>query len=348
MVTRIIKWVLLAILFASPASAATPLITCNTSNHALQSNGATQQFLCATVGGSPAGSDTDVQFNQGGVFGGSANYTFDYLNNQLNILGVLNVGVFEPNFATGLNVEPPQSTNPLFDLRFQGASYSIMSVYSPTGNFGFGGCAETAEYDIPDVNHFFQVTSCGNMIILSTDPMYIESPGNNAYLGDGLGDGNSTYFNVSDNNQNFIWSANGNTIASLDTGGNFLATSFTNDSSNFWKFGAANTKVASITVGGTAHSLLTTGTTSPSSVTSCGTGTPTVTGTDVRGTVTTGSAATACTVNFGTAFATAPFCTVSDNSLVSFPSVTSTNTGSLVIGLSAALTGGKVTYVCIQ
>jgi hypothetical protein len=53
--------------------------------------------------GSPAvaaGSNTQVQFNQGGVFGASANLTFDYGNNKLTMLGHQVFG----NTATPANV----------------------------------------------------------------------------------------------------------------------------------------------------------------------------------------------------------------------------------------------------
>ena len=53
--------------------------------------------------GSPAvaaGSNTQVQFNQGGVFGASANLTFDYSNNKLTMLGYQVFG----NTATPANV----------------------------------------------------------------------------------------------------------------------------------------------------------------------------------------------------------------------------------------------------
>ena len=53
--------------------------------------------------GSPAvaaGSNTQVQFNQGGVFGASANLTFDYSSNKLTMLGYQVFG----NTATPANV----------------------------------------------------------------------------------------------------------------------------------------------------------------------------------------------------------------------------------------------------
>lgn len=87
-------------------------------------------------------------------------------------------------------------------------------------------------------------------------------------------------------------------------------------------------------------------------VASCGTGSPTVTAasSDLRGSVTTGTAATSCTITFkgSPAFASAPFCVVSGSSTVSFAAVTSTSTTTLVLGISAAVTGDVITWHCIQ
>jgi hypothetical protein len=47
-----------------------------------------------------AGANTQLQFNQGGVFGASANLTFDYGNNKLTMLGYQVLG----NTATPANV----------------------------------------------------------------------------------------------------------------------------------------------------------------------------------------------------------------------------------------------------
>lgn len=90
------------------------------------------------------------------------------------------------------------------------------------------------------------------------------------------------------------------------------------------------------------------GLTGPGTPTTCGTGSPSVVGTNTRGTITTGTAATACTLPWGTTLSSAPFCVVSDDSLVGFASVTSTSTTNMIIGISSALSGAKITYHCIQ
>lgn len=83
-------------------------------------------------------------------------------------------------------------------------------------------------------------------------------------------------------------------------------------------------------------------------VASCGTGSPSISGTDTKGVITTGTAATSCTVNFHTSFSSAPVCTMSTSSTASVGDISSVGTGSVVFGLSVALTAGKIYYHCIQ
>lgn len=61
---------------------------------------ATYQDIAGGGAGTVAGSDTQLQFNQGGVFGASANLTYDYSNNKLTLLGYQVFG----NRATPANV----------------------------------------------------------------------------------------------------------------------------------------------------------------------------------------------------------------------------------------------------
>ena len=57
-------------------------------------------ILTTSSSANAAGSDTQIQFNQGGVFGASGNLTFDYGNNKLTMLGYQVFG----NTATPANV----------------------------------------------------------------------------------------------------------------------------------------------------------------------------------------------------------------------------------------------------
>ncbi len=58
-----------------------------TKDYVLTSNGTTAVWAAATGGGSPGGSDTQVQFNDGGSFGGDSGLTFDKTNNALTVGG---------------------------------------------------------------------------------------------------------------------------------------------------------------------------------------------------------------------------------------------------------------------
>lgn len=81
-------------------------------------------------------------------------------------------------------------------------------------------------------------------------------------------------------------------------------------------------------------------------ITLCGTGTGTVVGDDQSGTITTATAATACTATFSKAYQKAPVCTVTDDSLVGFADISSVSTSAVTFGISSALTGGHLYYQC--
>jgi hypothetical protein len=48
-------------------------------------------FISGAAGGTPGGSDEQVQYNEGGSFGGSEKFTFDYNNDKLELTGTLKV-----------------------------------------------------------------------------------------------------------------------------------------------------------------------------------------------------------------------------------------------------------------
>lgn len=83
-------------------------------------------------------------------------------------------------------------------------------------------------------------------------------------------------------------------------------------------------------------------------VSSCGTGSPTVIGNDQGGIITTGTAATTCTLTFknpipaGTTLA----CNVTDDSLVGFADISATSTSAVSFGISSALSGGHLYFQC--
>ena len=80
-------------------------------------------------------------------------------------------------------------------------------------------------------------------------------------------------------------------------------------------------------------------------VSSCGTGSPSVVGDDEGGTITTGTAATSCTLTFSSAYRYTPYMAgLSDNSATIVPSVTSISTTTVTFALGAGLSGGQVYY----
>lgn len=81
-------------------------------------------------------------------------------------------------------------------------------------------------------------------------------------------------------------------------------------------------------------------------VSSCGTGSPTLTGDDQTGTVTTGTAATSCTVTFSKAYRNTPTCNFNDNSSTIPGDISSISTTQVTFALGAGLSGGSLYYQC--
>ncbi|HEV2225014.1 MAG TPA: hypothetical protein VGR84_18630 [Candidatus Acidoferrales bacterium] len=81
------------------------------------------------------------------------------------------------------------------------------------------------------------------------------------------------------------------------------------------------------------------------SLASCGTGSPTITGTDGQGTVTTGTSAATCHVNFATAYTNKPNCTVTwqvEADALSY----SIAVGGLVVTPASSVSGHLFNYRC--
>lgn len=81
-------------------------------------------------------------------------------------------------------------------------------------------------------------------------------------------------------------------------------------------------------------------------LTSCGTGSPTITGDDQTGTVTTGTAATSCTMTFSKAYRATPVCNFNDDSSTIPGDISSISTTNVVFALGAGLSGGHLYYSC--
>lgn len=85
-------------------------------------------------------------------------------------------------------------------------------------------------------------------------------------------------------------------------------------------------------------------------VSSCGTGSPTLSANsnDVTGDVTTGTAATACTITFGSVYSSTPEIFIMGSSAASVTAVTSRSTTGFVIGLGTAATGDDISYLVVM
>ena len=71
-------------------------------SNSVYSNGAAnaQSYSTLSTGGAIGGSNTEIQFNNNGTFGGNVNFKFDYANSQLTLKGAQAFG----NTATPTNV----------------------------------------------------------------------------------------------------------------------------------------------------------------------------------------------------------------------------------------------------
>lgn len=78
----------------------------------------------------------------------------------------------------------------------------------------------------------------------------------------------------------------------------------------------------------------------------CGSGCSSVTGNPQKLVITTGTAQTSVTVNFGVTWSAAPVCTVSSNSTASVVDIASTSTTAITFGASVALTGALLNVLC--
>jgi len=105
-------------------------------------------------GGSPAGSDTQVQFNQSGAFGADANFVWDYTNHRLGLgatpAATLDLGaVYSTSnykFRTGSLIFQPYALNNVFiaeNAYYNGSSWTRISTgytegfQANNGQFGF-------------------------------------------------------------------------------------------------------------------------------------------------------------------------------------------------------------------
>lgn len=124
----------------------------------IEENGvATSAFLHQSdsdpSGGTPGGSDTQVQFNDGGTLGGDANLTWDKTHTQLTVkgtlggggvelgpgVGVLNTGFSTDNDKTLRLVQFSNGDAVLKNLTGGGSGSSRLNIIGPDGAAGTAG-----------------------------------------------------------------------------------------------------------------------------------------------------------------------------------------------------------------
>ncbi len=103
-------------------------------------------------GGSPGGSNTQIQFNDGGTFGADADFTFDKLLNRMLVNGIAKVGPIQESFKNKVpqgaiftvdvtTTEPTYTNaNTAITIESGGSGYSIGDVVTIQGDL-LGGTA---------------------------------------------------------------------------------------------------------------------------------------------------------------------------------------------------------------
>lgn len=74
-------------------------LAAGTNGHFLKTQGAAANPVWAAVSAAPGGSDTQVQFNDGGSFGGDAGMTYEKTGNVLTILGAIELGAADTTIS---------------------------------------------------------------------------------------------------------------------------------------------------------------------------------------------------------------------------------------------------------
>jgi hypothetical protein len=108
--------------------------------------------------------------------------------------------------------------------------------------------------------------------------------------------------------------------------------------------GGVNITGGSLLISGTSSHVLAIGGTAPT-LSSCGTGTPSITGTDVAGKFTTGTVGTSCTLTFGSTYTNPPSCFVQPEGTATQPTW-SNNATAITITVDIAAT--TYDYGCIS
>lgn len=140
------------------------------------------------LGGNPGGSNTQIQFNNAGEFGGSSNFTFNTATNNLAVTGnlILSTGALYGNAAGLTNIPGANITG---------------NITGNISNAAHAGTSNTvvdaAQPNITSVGTLTGLTVNGNISVSGTAAITDLSVSGNAVVGGNLSvDGNLIYINV--------------------------------------------------------------------------------------------------------------------------------------------------------
>jgi hypothetical protein len=156
---------------------------------------ATNEFSCGTdqsggVGGSPGGSDTQVQFNDGGTFGGDAGLVFNKTTNVLTVAGGVSVGdgtaageLLMPEVAANgsnyISFKAPDAITNTLTLLFPNAdpADSVLSFGTPSAGVATGTWAKLPANTTATANQFFTAYNSTTGAFTKAQPAFSDLSG---------------------------------------------------------------------------------------------------------------------------------------------------------------------------
>lgn len=161
-----------------------------------------------------------------------------------------------------------------------------------------------------------------------------------------VGGGNSYFENISNaTNEDAAYISKDGTNQVLS--GLLAATGCTAGS---WSVYAGNCELqiasGKVQVGATTPAHVISAQTTAPALSSCGTGSPSIVGSDTAGTVTMGTAATACTITFNVAYTSAPHCTVTWRATPLATQTYTVSNAAITLGQTST-SGDIVDYICV-